>query len=269
MEKKGIDISRWQGDFNLAQAKDEGVEFVIIKAAGGDAGLYKDGQFENNYKKAKDLGMPCGCYFYSKAMNVEEAKKEAEYFLNVIKDKQFELPVFFDIEDRTQRAQGKRVLTDIIKTQCDYMEAHEYYVGIYSSESFFVSEMYNDELERYDHWVANWSRKPKINMGIWQNSSSNIVCGQRVDTDTMYKDYSVIKEKGFNGFGKKVEEPKEEEKKEDNTMVVTEDAVDLAIKVCIGEFGNGAERKEKLGDRYNEVQSIVNAYFKMKDVLEG
>ena len=43
MEKLfGIDISHWQGDFNIEQARNErGVKFVIVKAAGADAGKYK------------------------------------------------------------------------------------------------------------------------------------------------------------------------------------------------------------------------------------
>ena len=46
-QKFGIDVSHWQGDFNFARAKsNEGVEFAILKAGGGDAGLYKDSKFE-------------------------------------------------------------------------------------------------------------------------------------------------------------------------------------------------------------------------------
>ena len=45
-QKFGIDVSHWQGDFNFARAKsNEGVEFAIIKAGGGDAGLYKYSKF--------------------------------------------------------------------------------------------------------------------------------------------------------------------------------------------------------------------------------
>lgn len=48
-QKFGIDVSHWQGDFNFARAKsNEGVEFAIIKASGGDAELYKDSKFETN-----------------------------------------------------------------------------------------------------------------------------------------------------------------------------------------------------------------------------
>ena len=78
MKKFGIDISRWQGDFDLEKAvKNEGVEFVIIKGGGGDDGLYVDRQFVSNYNKAKKLGIPVGCYWFSKALTLAEADKEA------------------------------------------------------------------------------------------------------------------------------------------------------------------------------------------------
>lgn len=51
MEKLfGIDISHWQGDMSIEQARNErGVRFAIIKAAGADDGKYKDSKFENYY----------------------------------------------------------------------------------------------------------------------------------------------------------------------------------------------------------------------------
>lgn len=54
-QKFGIDVSHWQGSFDFARAKSkEGVEFAVIKAGGADAGLYKDSQFESNYKKCRN-----------------------------------------------------------------------------------------------------------------------------------------------------------------------------------------------------------------------
>ena len=58
MKKFGIDISRWQGDFDFNKAVAEGVEFAIIKGGGGDAGLYTDAKFERNYREAKAKGLP-------------------------------------------------------------------------------------------------------------------------------------------------------------------------------------------------------------------
>ena len=81
----GIDISAYQGDFPLDIAISEGVQFVIIKAAGGDNGLYKDGKFERNYSFAKSLNLPIGCYFYSKALNTNDALLEANYLYENVK----------------------------------------------------------------------------------------------------------------------------------------------------------------------------------------
>ena len=72
MSTFGIDISRWQGDFNVAMAKAEGVEFVIAKIGQRGSGI--DKQFDANYKKCKELGIPVGCYFYGTATSVLEAQ---------------------------------------------------------------------------------------------------------------------------------------------------------------------------------------------------
>lgn len=59
MEKLfGIDISHWQGDMSIEQARNErGVRFAIIKAAGADDGKYKDSKFENYYAQCKAIGV--------------------------------------------------------------------------------------------------------------------------------------------------------------------------------------------------------------------
>ena len=95
-QRFGIDVSRWQGSFDFARAKSkEGVEFAIIKAGGADSGFYKDSQFEANYKKCVECRLPKGAYFYGNARSTAEAKKEAGYFLSLLKGKKFEYPVFY------------------------------------------------------------------------------------------------------------------------------------------------------------------------------
>lgn len=72
MEKLfGIDISHWQGDMSIEQARNErGVKFAIIKAAGADDGKYKDSKFENYYAQCKAIGLPVGAYYYGNAKSV-------------------------------------------------------------------------------------------------------------------------------------------------------------------------------------------------------
>lgn len=214
---KGIDISRWQGDFDLEKAKAEGFEFAIIKGGGGDDGLYVDKRFAENYRKAKKLGIPVGVYWFSKALTVERAVEEAEYFYqNCLKGRQFELPVYMDIENAAQLDLGKRKLTDIIHAWCQHLEGKDFWVGIYSSKSYFSTYMIDSELQRYAHWVAAWSKSCSYSgscFGMWQYGGetnlirSNKVAGVVCDQDYMLVDYpALIKKAGKNGFGETVEE---------------------------------------------------------------
>lgn len=102
MEKLfGIDISHWQGDMSIEQARNErGVRFAIIKAAGADDGKYKDSKFENYYAQCKAIGLPVGAYYYGNAKSVAEAEQEADHFLSVIAGKQFEYPIYYDVEGK-------------------------------------------------------------------------------------------------------------------------------------------------------------------------
>lgn len=214
---KGIDISRWQGNFNMDQAVKEGFQFAILKAGGADAGLYKDSRFEENYEKATRLGIPVGAYWFSKALTVEQARKEAEWFASCLTFKQFELPVYMDVEHRAMLDLGKRQLTDVIHAFCQRMEELGYWAGIYSSQSFFASYMIDSELQRYAHWVACWGKSCSYEgsaFGMWQYGGetnqirSNTVAGVVCDQNYMLIDYpSMIKAKGLNGFGLPEPEP--------------------------------------------------------------
>lgn len=212
----GIDVSAWQGNFNLSKAKaSEGIKFVVLKAGGADDGYYKDSKFESFYQSAKSIGLNVGAYFFSKALDVASAKKEAEYFYNnCLKGKQFELPVYLDVENKTQLGIGKANLTKVIKTWCEAIKSYGFLPGIYSSLSYFSSYMNDNELQEYEHWVAQWSTSCQYSgCGLWQFGGetnyirSNKINGQVIDQDYMLKDYpTFIKENGLNGYEKKTYE---------------------------------------------------------------
>lgn len=214
MRRYGIDISAWQRNFDIEKARqDYGVEFVIIKAGGGDAGLYTDKYFKRNYSMCEQLGMPKGCYFFSKAMTMESAQKEVEYFLNIIKGKRFDYPIFMDYEDKILTL-SKRALTNIAKNQLKALQDAGYWVGIYTSESHFNDHFIDEELKGYSHWVANYAAEepPKLKYSatqMWQCCGSRsaavnpIMLGEPIDQNYCYIDYPArIKSKGLNGYAK-------------------------------------------------------------------
>lgn len=209
MEKKlGIDVSQWQGDFNLQQAKNEGVEFVIIRVGYAET---KDPYFESNYKKAKAVGLPVGVYHYSYATNEAEALEEAKFVESVLSGKQFELPIYFDVEDKVQKVLSKSQVSALTRTFVKYLESKGYFVGVYSSKSFIESYLEEDIRNHTAMWVAQWNTELTYTgqCGMWQFGGetnyirSTQVCGQTVDQNYMLVDYpSIIKSEGKNGFGK-------------------------------------------------------------------
>ena len=100
MMKKGIDVSRWQGDIDWTKVREAGIEFVIIKAGGSDDGFYTDSKFEKNYKGAKEAGISVGAYYIvgSKCVSRIDGVSDANRFINIIKGKQFDYPVYIDLE---------------------------------------------------------------------------------------------------------------------------------------------------------------------------
>lgn len=209
-EIRGIDVSRYNGavDYNKVKNDPAGIKFVMIRCGSGYRGGAKDSRFEINYKTAKAAGLDVGTYFYSYAMSVEDAKKEAQLALEYIKGKSFEYPVVFDIEDKTQVKLGKAVISNIIRTFCEIIENAGYYVSVYANLNWLNNYIDDDCKSRYDIWVAQWSSKCTYAgaYGMWQYTSTgkcNGVTSSGLDMNIAYKNYpNIMKANGLNGYKK-------------------------------------------------------------------
>lgn len=261
---KGLDISSYQNGINFDTIKNAGINFLILRAGftgwGTGISYNKDKCFEDFYSKAKQRDINVGAYWYSCANTKEKGIAEARYmYENCLKGKQFEYPIYIDVEDTHHQVNNKRGVTDAIIGFCEYLENLGYYVGIYASDiSGFQDKMYLNELNAYDKWVARYGSEPKYvkQYGMWQSTSSGRINGYNgnLDCDIAYKDYSsIIKNIGLNGFSKSSTNNTQNINPLDNYS-----DEELATKVINGEFGNGNERKQKLGNRYQNVQDIVN-----------
>ena len=215
----GIDVSKWQGEIDWSKVKAAGVKFAMIRLGYGSAdgsacGI--DPYFDKNVTNALKSGIDVGCYFYSYATSVAAAKKEAAFVIDVLKKYKgvFTYPIAFDLEDNSQKALSKTVLTDIVIAFGDAIEKAGFYCSLYSNPSWLKSYLDADSLKRFDLWLALWADTPKSytgTFGIWQNSSKGSVNGinGNVDTDYAYKDYpALIKQKKLNGFTGTEQTPK-------------------------------------------------------------
>ena len=264
MEYKVIDVSTWQKNVDWEKVKNDGIQAVIARSSFGRAADgQKDNRFEEHYKGAKAVGLPVGAYHYSYAKNVQEAKEEADFFLDCVKGKTFEYPVAFDIEESSQAALGKKVVTDIIIAFCEKVEAAGYYVMVYTNLNWLTNYIDTDRISKYDTWLAQWASQPTYKgfFGIWQYTSKGSVSGisGNVDMNISYKNYpEIIKSAGLNGFGKQEEEkPVEPEKPQEPSYPVFQKGAKVRVKQGAKDYNGGSLASFVYSTEYTVLESQV------------
>lgn len=209
MPTKAIDVSYAQGVINWGKVKAAGITQAIIRATasyphGTASGV--DKRFKSNIEGALAAGIDCGVYHYCYALSVEEAKLEANHFINTIKPYKLTLPVVLDFEDNTQTKLSPAVKADICDAFLQIVQSAGYYAMLYSMASWLKSDLSDARLSKYDKWVAHvGTPKPAYsgNYGIWQFSWEGKVDGISGDVDMnyVYRDYpTIIKNAGLNGW---------------------------------------------------------------------
>lgn len=195
----GMDVSEHNGVIDWDKVKAEGrVKFAMIRCGyGRDMESQDDKYFERNVTEAERVGIPWGTYLYSYALNTESAKSEVEHVLRLLKGKNPQFPVAFDMEDadgykKRHGMPSNAVLADICDVFLSEMEKH-HPVLLYASLYWLNNKLNSPKLERYPKWVAQWSigctyTKP---YDMWQFTSDGSVAGisGRVDLNYCYKDY--------------------------------------------------------------------------------
>lgn len=210
---KGIDVSSWQGVIDWKKVADAGVKFAIIRSSCYDK---VDKMFEYNITEAKKAGIYVGVYHYCYALTEEEARTEAQLFLETVKPYEIDLPLMFDFEDNSQDGLGKEKLTRIAQVFMGEIKDAGYYPMLYSYKYWLINNLDMDKLSEYEVAVAEWDVPESTydgKYGVWQYSCTGLVSGINgdVDLDICYKDYpKIIREGGWNHLPQESEQESEE-----------------------------------------------------------
>lgn len=186
----GIDVSKWNGTIDWKAVKNSGVSYVIIRCGyrGSSTGaLIEDPKFVTNIKGATAAGIKVGVYFFSQAVNKNEAVEEASMVLELIKKYTISYPVFLDVEASGGRADNidKTTRTEVIKAFCETIQNSGYTAGVYANKSWLTSKIDASQLGRYKIWLAQYASTPTYTgrYDMWQYKSTGKVSGISGDVD--------------------------------------------------------------------------------------
>ena len=115
----------------------------------------------------------------------------------------YELPIFYDVEDKSQAKVDKKTMTQIIITFCEIVKNAGFQPGVYANLDWYTNHMNLFELpEEYDLWIAHYKSQTDSSIpediykyarthDIWQYTSAGTVYGieGKVDKNICYKKY--------------------------------------------------------------------------------
>ena len=190
----GIDVSKWQGDIDFRKVKDAGATFVMIRVGsqqGVDGEYILDPYFKQNIENALANDLKVGVYFYSYANSKKEARKQATWVLDQIKDYEITLPIAFDWEcynSFNQMELSLFGLNEVAESFLEKVEDKGYDGMLYGSKNYLNSIWkYHD----YDVWLAHYTDQTDYDSHyvMWQLCQDGRIDGinTAVDINVLYK----------------------------------------------------------------------------------
>lgn len=160
----GIDVSQWQGNINYTRVKEEGIQFVYIKASEGER--YVDPYFKTNYTNAKANGLKIGFYHYVTARTTQEAERQAIHFANTIRGTVPDCRLAMDFESF-----GNLNVYEINQISQAFLrklkEVTNKEVVIYSNTNDARNVFDENLAQEYPLWVANYGVTTPGKNGKW------------------------------------------------------------------------------------------------------
>lgn len=197
----GIDVSKEQGVVDYNKVKKAGVDFAMIKVGArgyGTGQIIMDDNFEKNIKGAVDAGLSVGVYFFSQAINEEEALEEANFVLEKVKDYKITYPVAYDMEQITGDTARTAELSQEVKSKIaavflKTMSDSGYKTVIYGNKEWLLQKINLSLLSEYNIWLAQEADIPDYpyKFSMWQYSTQGTISGisGKVDLNISFVDY--------------------------------------------------------------------------------
>jgi lysozyme len=201
LTRKGIDVSKYQGEIDWEAVKNDGIDYAIIRVGirgYSEGGILEDEFFRQNIEGAIANGIPVGVYFFTQAVNEAEALEEADFVIGMLQGYELTYPVYLDIEDvkkESCRTNGLTVeeRTNNAKVFLERIREAGYEPALYGNMKSFLLMVDLASLEQYDKWFAGYTLPIyyPYEYKMLQYSEKGKVAGipAAVDINICFKDY--------------------------------------------------------------------------------
>lgn len=204
VSKTGIDVSYHQHDIDWKKVAADGIDFAMLRVGyrGYESGaLNLDSRFHSYIKGASEAGIDVGVYFFSQAINSDEAIEEANFVMEQLRGYKVTYPIVFDweiMEQESSRTNGINPfsVTECAAAFCDTISDGGYTPMVYGSRKFALMILDMSKLPDAGFWFAEYKdghNEPSYpyNYQIWQYASDGKVDGisGNVDMNICFENY--------------------------------------------------------------------------------
>ena len=191
---RGIDVSEHQRTIDWQQVGTAGLDYAYIRLGRRgytEGGLFLDPFYEANMRGAQSAGLRRGVYFFSQAVNVQEAIEEANFVLQTLGGQALNLPIVYDWEkidmpDSRTRSLSRETRTDCAVAFCETIRGAGYDAAVYFNRNIGYYGYDLSRLTDYSFWFAlPEAAYPSFYYAVdsWQYSFTESVPGIEFETD--------------------------------------------------------------------------------------
>ena len=199
----GVDVSVYNEAIDWKAVRSQGISFAIIRVGGRgwtSGSIYGDLRAREYLRGAREAGLQIGVYFFSTAVNAEEAVREADDVLHTLEGHTLALPIFIDVEYSGEYPEGRADKLSaperaaVVSAFCKRVESAGYRAGVYSGQYFYRHSIDFAPLTHYTVWLASYTADRLPPAFEWpydilqftdRGNVKGILCG--VDMDVLFQ----------------------------------------------------------------------------------
>lgn len=177
---RGIDVSSHNGPMNLDAVRNDGYDFIFIKATEGVS--FVDENFKMNYWKARHAGLKIGAYHFFRFD--KDGVEQAIHFLKVIGEHKTDFNLVIDIEDAgNAKGIAPELVTERLVSMVEYMNLRGFRPMFYTNRDGYEKYLM-DTYPGYPLWICSFNENPiDADWTFWQYDHHGKVAGVRGDVD--------------------------------------------------------------------------------------